>query len=211
MDRLRHAEEQRTEAASRLPAIATAGVVADEEAVAAARRHRERGWALIYRLAFTAQHPEAEELLAFAAGQPLPLAYERAVQAADALADRRVLDSDLIARAAEARRLLAAAERTLAQAGNDARPARAAAEEAERAWLEVTFDLPLGVAPSLEEARAFLAARARVIEQRSAVERSEQAVARLDDRHHACIARLAAALGRTTAGGDAGQPVARRG
>lgn len=200
-DRLRDAEEQHAEAARRLAALAAGGVVADEGAVTAARRHREQGWALIYQLAFTAQHPAAEELRAFAADQPLPLAYERAVKAADALADRRVQDSDVIARAAEAGRTLAAAQQALAEAGNGVKLARNAAAEAERAWLEITADLPLGVAPGLEEVRAFLAARARVIEQMSAVERSAQAVARLNGRHREWAARLAAALGETSAEG----------
>ena len=128
----RSSAQQKDQAARRLSAITGGSEVADETAVADARLHRDHGWQLIYRIAFAADRPTPEEQQRFAKGTPLPLAYEYAVQAADHVADRRVLEADLIARAGEARRALADAETMLREAGENLQPADATAAEAER-------------------------------------------------------------------------------
>jgi uncharacterized protein YhaN len=200
-DRAQKAAERQKQAERRLSLITAGGIVADETAVTAARQHRERGWQLVYRLAFTPTPPSAEEQAAFAREQPLPLAYQSAVQHADGLADQRVLQADRIAQAAAARLALSDAEaeaKTAYAAWNDA---RARDVTAQHAWSEGCSALPLGAAPDLAEVRSFLAARDRVIERHAAAVRDRDAAARLNERHGAWRERLQKALAGNALGG----------
>ncbi|MGQ9831147.1 MAG: AAA family ATPase, partial [Thermochromatium sp.] len=63
------------------------GPVPSEDDLRQARHHRDRGWQLIRRQWLTAEDL-ADESAAYASGLPLPEAFEQAMAAADALADR---------------------------------------------------------------------------------------------------------------------------
>jgi uncharacterized protein YhaN len=193
-ERLSESTGRRTQAMQRLAALTAGGAVADADAVAAARRHRDQGWELIYRLAFTDSAPSPAEQTAFAGAQTVPLAYVASVQQADARADQRVLQADLIAKTAEARRVVEAAEAEYASAEAALREAEDRAKTASRAWSIATEALPLGMAPAIEEVRSFLAARDRVIDRQSALTRDLEAQRRLGERHASWAERLRAAL-----------------
>lgn len=189
------AEATRAQAARELERLTQGETVADAAALAEARAVRERGWHLIYRLAFTDAPPTRAEQDGFAPGTPLAIAYPQAVRAADALADRRVVEADAIARATAARATLVQAERA-AQAEQAALAEPLAALAAARAdWAEDCAPLGFAEAATLAELRAFLAARDRVIERHAAWREAMAAARRLADAHDGWAARLAAALG----------------
>lgn len=194
MDRAKYASDQQTQAVRRLADITGGGPVPNEMTIGKARLHRNRGWQLIYRLAFTDDGPSPAEQHDFAGEHPLPLAYEQAVQAADGLADRRTLEADFIARAAAAQRAFADAEVDAREAAAAVTSAEQAAVTAGQAWAEACVPLPFGIAASIEDVRSFLAAREHVIEHRKAVDRHAQAVERLATRHAEWAARLHEAL-----------------
>jgi uncharacterized protein YhaN len=179
------------EARERLRGIVGETTVPDREAVAAARRQRQALWDLVARTAFGPAPDVAE--LAVLRGQPLALAYERAVAEADTIADRRADESALIAQAREAGRQLVVAEQAdrAAAAARDA--AVAAQGEAEAGWRAL---LPPCLPPSarLDDVRAFAAARQRVIERLEAAALAQAAAAALAARQAGWAARLRAAL-----------------
>jgi uncharacterized protein YhaN len=191
---VRLAEDQRTAAAAALTSVTGGEAVPDAVAVAAARRLREQGWHLVYRLAFTPDPPTPDEQRDFSGGQPLPLAYERAVQHADAVADRRVAEADLIARATAAQAALQAAADAVDAQAAVLPVAQRAVDAAEAEWTAACAPLGLGTAPGIEDVRAFLTARERVVERAEALQRAQSAEARLSARHAEWASRLAAAM-----------------
>ena len=89
------AEDQKLQAArADLAELARGGSVPDAEALQRARARREAVWRLIYRHAFTTDRPAPEEETAVTGGAPLPLAFERAMAAADELARPRAEHSE---------------------------------------------------------------------------------------------------------------------
>ena len=193
------------EAQARLAAIGAGGEIPDEAAVAQARQHRDRGWQLIFRRAFTAEPPTPAQEQAFAGEQPLPLAYQNAVVSADALSDWRAREAELVAKLAEARRAVDAATDAARGAGDLLQAAEQPVAAADQAWEQACEPLATGPHPTIEEVRAFLAGRERVIDRREAAVRAEQAAALLERRHSGWARRLAKLL--APAESDAG-PVA---
>ena len=105
-ERLSKENESIRECQARLQSLTLQQDVPTEEAVAAARGHREEGWRLI-KAAWLESAPADEDhaafLAAFAPGGSLAAAYEESVQRADALADRLRREADRVAHKADAR------------------------------------------------------------------------------------------------------------
>ncbi len=167
----------------------------DAAAVAAARAARDRGWRLILRHAFSSDGADREGEQAYAGGEPLPLAFERRLRAADELADRRMAELDRVTEADRLTRQAAAlgAERDAA--------CRAAAEagtilrDAVQAWTAACAPLGLGPDSTMADLRGMLAARRQVIGAMQAAEMAEGAAAELAAAHAAWTRRLSALLG----------------
>jgi uncharacterized protein YhaN len=180
----------------RLRTIAAGQPIPDEPAIAAARAHRDSGWHLIYRRAFTTDPPDAIEESNWTGRQALPLAYEHAVVAADELADRRNREGERLAQAAELTHRIVTLEARIA-AAETARSAASLHRDAARADWQVgcaAFGLPQDA--QVAELRALLAGRERVIDADTAVAVASREQAALAQRHAAWAARLAAALER---------------
>jgi len=186
-----------------LAAIAGTTPLPDQAGLDHARTRRDLGWRLIYRHAFTPDPPTQAEERAFAGDLPLPLAFERAIAAADALVDRWVENAALVERASAARVAIQRAEERVH--GLEARHRLASEQRAasERTWFQVCAGLSAGTLtgegpakpPGVAEVRAFLAARDRVIDAAEKQKSLAAGVAALTHRHAAWAARLAAALG----------------
>ena len=116
--------------------------------------------------------------------------FERATTAADALADRRAKESDLLARVDEARRAVTAQEARVADAAERLRVAQQTADAARRGWTQLCSALPLGASPTLSEVQGFTAARERVLDAMTRHETAAQALAAVTARHAAWVARL---------------------
>ncbi|MGE0418325.1 MAG: AAA family ATPase [Acetobacteraceae bacterium] len=200
----RHVEEARQalEAArERLSELTRGEPLPDADALAEARMHRDAGWDLIYRRAFTTTPPDTEEEAAFAGSLPLPLAFERAIAEADGVADRQVAEAEAIERAASARRDVTAAEARLTAAEERLRLANETLLAIDRVWGQLCAPLPLGDLPRLAEVQAFLAARDRVIETLQGQKSADHALAVLRETHAAWSARLSVMLGLPSATG----------
>jgi uncharacterized protein YhaN len=179
----------------RLEVLLGGGSLPDAAAVAAARAHRDRGWRLIE--ARLAGRPGAED--DYDGGAPLPLAYARAVAAADAVADRRAEETERLAAAANLQRDIRHAGTALDAAASRLADARASDAQVLRAWAGAAAQLGLAEACSLAEARAFLLARDAAI---GAVAARDQAAAQHQQllvRHAAWAAQLAEASGHEAA------------
>lgn len=181
-------------AAARARLAETVGdrIVPDREAVAAARGRRQALWDLVARIAFGGAAPTASELAALQ-GQTLALAYERAVVAADVLADRRADESGLIERAVLAAQQVAQAELAAERASTRAAASATALTQAQAAWRVLVPDA-LPAACRLEDVRAFTAARTRALEKWEAAELARAAAASLAERHAGWAGRLSEAL-----------------
>lgn len=190
------ARQARDEALDALAADTGSGPVPDDASLAATRAHREEGWHLIYRLAFTDDLPSRAEAERFAGTLPLPLAYQRAVSAADDLADRRISDAASVERAELGRKAVVAAEARLAAADQRYRLASEALQAEERAWSQVCEALPLGQSPALRDMQAFLAARDHAIEAGKRLAAAFAASEALAARQADWASRLAAVLGQ---------------
>jgi uncharacterized protein YhaN len=161
-------------ARGKLTELEAGGTVPDAGVLEHARSRRDAAWRLIYRLAFTTDKPAPDEEFAVTAGTPLPLAFERAMAAADKLADDRAQASDLLARIDEAGRSVAVQQSRVAEAADRLRAEQEKADAARRAWMQICSPLPLGPSPSLSDVQAFIVAREKVLE----------AVARHADKTH---------------------------
>ncbi|MSP01719.1 MAG: hypothetical protein EXR07_11825 [Acetobacteraceae bacterium] len=182
-----------------LSALSMGGAVPDIEALRRARSHRDSGWRLIFRRAFTGTPPTAAEEQAFDSATPLPLAFERAIADADGIADVRAENSNVLARIEAARRSLAEAERHATEATERARLAAEKLHQAQRAWAQICAPLSLREDAALADVQAFLNARERVID---ALERRALAAGNLnacERRQAAWAAALAKCLGQEPA------------
>jgi uncharacterized protein YhaN len=194
-DTLQAARETRQAAQARLAATTGPAPLADEAGLRHVRERRDAGWQLIYRRAFTADPPSAAEEQAFAHALPLPIAYERAVSAADAMADRRVQEADQIAAVQAAQAALQEAEVRVQAAEQAHRLAEETAAATARQWSQVCARLPLGPEPRLREVLDFRGSRERVIEARQRHTAAATAQRALLDRHADWSVRLGALLG----------------
>ncbi len=182
-------------ARDRLAGLTGPGILPDAAALRAARGHRDALWHLVYRRAFTAEPVDAAAEAALSGGRPLALAFERATEDADRLADRRVAEAAAIEQALSAQRAVAEAEATLAAATQQAAAAQDRLATAGQGWVELCAPLPLPGAPSLREVLAFLTARERMLDARRTHQAADQALAGLLARHAAWSAALATLLG----------------
>jgi uncharacterized protein YhaN len=191
-----HAAEDRKLQAARenLAELAGSGSIPDAEALRQARARREAVWRLIYRHAFTADRPAPEEEQAVTDGAPLPLAFERAMAAADALADRRTEHSDLLARIEAAKRAVESQEALVSQAADRLRVALQKADAARRTWMQLCAPLPLGASPTLSDVTAFVAARERALDALARHAVTTRGLETLAAKHAGWAARLAQML-----------------
>ena len=175
----------------------------DEAAIAQARALRDAGWKLIYRRAFTSVPPDAAEEHAYTVGEPLPLAFERHLRAADDLADQRLAE---LARVQEAERLRHELART-DQAWEALRGAVGAAslalESAEQAWAAAVAPLGLDPAGTMADVRRFLAGREAAVAAGFAAASARDERAAIEATHAAWASQM-----RTLLGAPADQPFA---
>lgn len=170
------------------------GGLPDAEALARLRARREAGWRLIYRRHFAGEAPETAEEQAFCHGEPLPLAYARAVAEADRLADRRLEEAERLARAAALDAAIADLRRALEEAEETAGQAARAEEEAAAAWAAVVLPLGLDGMAGDSEVEAFLARRETALAAALALEEAEAAWREIQAGQQAAARRLATAL-----------------
>ncbi len=181
---------------------AVADLVARERAVEPrevtdARRRRDRGWDLVVGLAF----PEpggpdaraAEEARDWAGGTSLPVAYARAVDAADRLADRRVEEAASVDRLAQARLILERSERAAATAEAAAAAAHLAVAAAMAVWQRSLTPLRLDTESTAADVREFLRRREAALTAAASASLADAAMARLmaqQAQWAACLARM---------------------
>ncbi len=189
------AEAALADARARLDRMTGARALPDEAALAAARAHRDRGWTLVFARLGGTPDPAAEA--DYRPGTPLPLAFERAMAAADDVADRRVTEADQVAGAAVLQAAISRAQATLAAAAPPARGAEEAASRAGAAWAAAMASAGLGPAASPAEARALLNGRAAAMEAVAAHRAMLSAAGRLAERQAGWAANLAAAMATT--------------
>ncbi len=168
-------------------------------ALAAARGQRDRGWDLVARIAFAppgaGDSGVGEAARDWSGGASLPVAYVRAVQEADRLADRRVQEAARLDRLVQARLGLGQAEQVLLDADAAADGARARVEAALSGWREAVVPLRLGEADTASEVREMLRLREAALGAMAAADAAGAAEAALTALHAGWAARLAALLG----------------
>ncbi len=180
-------------ARARLTALSGDVPIPDAAQVAAARRRRDGGWALICRRLFEGTPDPAAER-AWAGDLPLPLAYERAVTAADDLADRRGSEAERVERMAESRRQIAATEAIIEDLCIRLAEAVDACARIEAAWTAVCSPLNLPSDAGLGAVRDLMAGRERVLDLLRGVAEAEEVNDTLLARHADWAAHLAAGL-----------------
>ena len=164
----------------------------DLAAVAAARAHRDRGWALAF--ARLNGEPDAPAEAAYDPA-PLPLGFERAMAAADAVADRRAEEFERLATATELHGAITRHEAALALSTGQAADSQAGLDAAQAAWSVAIAPAGLPAGAGLAELRAFLSARDAVITAVQAVQVARDTARDLAGRQHSQAIRLATALG----------------
>ncbi|MBS0641869.1 MAG: hypothetical protein JSS43_18555, partial [Proteobacteria bacterium] len=185
----------RDAAQAALDGLSAGGAVPDAAALAAARAHRDQGWHLVFRTAFTPDRPTPEEERAFADGRPLPLAYQQAVVAADGIADQRLQDAETVGRIEAAKATLREAAARCDAAEATHRLAVDAQQAAAAIWTDACRTLNLGKEPTLKEVLACLAAREKALDAARSLALAEAEQAELARTHGGWAARLAALLG----------------
>lgn len=169
-------------------------------ALAAARRQRDRGWDLVARIAFAppgaGDAGAGEAARDWAGGASLPVAYVRAVQEADRLADRRVQEAARLDRLVQARLGLGQAGQALLDADAAADAARVRVEAALSGWREAVAPLRLGEVDTASDVREMLRLREAALGAMAAAEAAGAAEAALAALHAGWAARLGALLGR---------------
>ncbi len=163
------------EAERRLAAVTGAEPLPDMAALAGLRRHRDRGWQLV--LTRLSGAPDAAAEAAYAPTALLPLAFEKAIADADAVADRRAAEMERIAKAEGIRGEIARAQAAAAGLAQQAGHAAVAAARADADWAGAVQPLGLPPAAGLAEASAFLAGRSAAL---AAIGKSRAAGAALE-------------------------------
>ena len=180
-----------------------AGSLPDRAAVARARATRDAGWAMVLaRLDGAPVDPAAERR--FAGDASLAADYAHAVAAADTLADRRADEADRVQRASRLGSDAADADRLASRTQDTYVAVQRRQAEARAVWSAAcaAIGLPGEATPgevalgevTMGEARAFLAARVRVIDANEAAGRVAADDAALERRHTGWAARLAGLL-----------------
>ncbi len=195
------------------------GLVAGEapveaEALAVARGHRDRGWDLVARFAFSPGDAGAgveEAARVWAGGASLPVAYVRAVEGADRLADRRVQEAARLDRLLQARLRLGQAGEAALRAEQAVDAARLRAEAARADWREAVAPLRLGEAATASDVRDLLRLREAALGAVAAAEGAAAAEAALLALQAGWAARLAGMAGGAAADGAAADGAAADG
>lgn len=184
--------EEAGQAESGIALLTGQGEVPDAAAVAGARRYRDLGWRLVRRR-YVENADVAAEAAAFAGDLPLADAFERALHAADLLADRKEAEAQRVARYGElVRRREDAARRGAALvAEREALAARRRETEAE--WRVLWA--PVGIEPlSPREMLAWLGRRDAVLRDHEAACAAAVQAGRLEADCTAARRLIAAAL-----------------
>ena len=193
--RLRRAklETQDREARSALAALRESALP-DTASVLAARAERDRGMELVLARAFGVPPLPAAEV-AFAGAEPMPVAYERRVRNADALADRRAEELERVQEAERLGRAIEDAAEPLRQAAELEAAALGTLTATERAWRDAVARLGLGPHTTISGLRQACDARRLVVDAVARLETSMAAQALLTRRHLAWAERLAVCMG----------------
>ncbi len=168
----------------------------DTASVVAARAVRDRGMRLVLTRAYGTA-PSAAEEEGFAAGEPMPLAYERRVREADDLADRRETELDRVKEAERLRRQIEALAEPLRHAFVDEAETSGKLATAETAWAEAVAPLGLGPRTTIGDLRQACGVRRTLVEALTRSELAARAQAGLARKHLAWAERIAACLGVT--------------
>jgi uncharacterized protein YhaN len=181
---------EETEAQQHLQAARQGKPVPDAATVAAARRHRDRGWSLIRRCKFE-REPLDAEIEAYASGVGIAAAFERAVSEADDLADRRDEESVRLATIAGLEQTVARHRNGIERSGQQLAEARRTHREALAAWTFLTAGFGFAIPPEPADLQSFLAARDVVLDRRAARDAAQQALAAEAARQEAMRLRFA--------------------
>ena len=216
LDRVREhlasASEELTHIDDEGKALETAGAVPTPEALAAARKHRDAGWALVRGRYVDDPHTADEaEIETFGAGTPLPDAFEATIDAADHLADRKEAEAARVAADANLRQRRERVGRrrdehlVKEQQGNEA-----------RANLETDWGSawgPAGITPlSPREMIGWNVQRERVLNLLRTERRATTALERINDSMQTATDSLAGALDSVAAeGASLGSLIAQAG
>ncbi len=186
---------KKEQAQAHLEALTHGGTVSDDAALAKARSHRDAGWQLIYRHAFSDAPPTPEEVSAFAGEKELPLAFHDAITNADTIADRRATDSELLGRIEAARQAAAAAVNQMHVTGERKRLADEALKQIRHTWARLCGASGQELDAALSDVQAFLNAREQVIDAMRRRGVAVHAWTSLQSRHEQWTKALATALG----------------
>lgn len=156
---------ERNAAAERLAREREGKPVPDAAAIEAARAHRDLGWSLIRRSKFEGEALDAD-IAAYAMPLGLAAVFERAIGAADDLADRRDEESRRIVAIAEQDRIIARVDKEIGAAGQRVVEAGDACEDAARRWAAVAGAFGFTEPPHPGDLREVISAREAVLEAR---------------------------------------------
>ena len=169
-ERVRRLRERRGEAADaalgherELAELSAQGDLPTADALAEARARRERGWRLIRRRHVDGAEVAAADVEAFAAGSGLVDAYERAVAAADHVADRRTSEAARLARHAAATAAFNEACGRRARLDQELAEAQAEQEAARERWVALWAALGVRAPGCPREMAAWLVERRSVL------------------------------------------------
>ena len=189
----RRAAEERAECQNSL-AVLRRNPLPDAAALAAARAHRDAGWRLIYARAFAGSPDEASER-AFAGEEAVAIAFERALRAADGLADARITEISRVEQAAQLSARLEASEpawqAAIATAAQAERERQTVAEE----WAALCQPLRLPRDATLLEVTTALADRRAAIDAHFTADQAADEQRAIAATHDAWASRLAHLLG----------------
>jgi len=165
----------------------------DTASVLAARAERDQGMELVLARAF-GEAPSAAAEEAFAGGDPMPLAYKRRVEDADALADRRAAELERVQEAERLSREIEGTAEPLRLAAAVEAGALKTLAAAERAWEAAVAPLGLGPQTTIGALRQACAGRRLLVDAAARSEIATAAQAALARRHLAWAERVAACL-----------------
>ncbi len=189
--------EEHASATSQLANLRAGRVLPGVDAISAARLHRDRGWRLIYRQAFEGGG-NADEAGAWASGVPLGLAYERAVTAADELADRRAEEQAQLAQAERLERVSRDLGMLAEKQKAEAETATKALSDAQLRWGEACATASLPQSATRADIREFIAARDATLAAERERCAAASALAALAARQAEWAKRLATLIGNDT-------------
>ncbi|WP_338666007.1 AAA family ATPase [Pararoseomonas sp. SCSIO 73927] len=188
-DAVRRAEEALAAVRAERAALEAGGAPPTEADLLHARRHREAGWALVFRrLSGEAADRDREQV--YGDGRPLPLAYAEAVNTADRIADDRWSDAERVARAERLVRTVADQEAELSAVQEEARVARRAHDAAQADWAKMVSPLGLDRGAGPAEVQRLIAAREAGLTARQALTTAEAALTEMRARQEGAATRL---------------------